>query len=84
MPAKITTDKSIGNQNLVAFISTVEKIISKPHRPFSNFRDLLEKIRALHFFHSSRPLDIVRKQMGEDRLRDRDRKTAEEKEAAMT
>jgi len=49
--------------------------------PFEDFRNFLEEIRTLHFLDGRRPRDVVRKQMREDSLTNRDAQaTKEEKE----
>jgi len=50
--------------------------------PLERFWNLLEEIRALNFLLRRTPRHVVRKQMREDRLCQRDGETTGEKEAA--
>jgi hypothetical protein len=51
--------------------------------PLGDLRDLLEEVGPLDFLLGRAPGDVVGEQVGEDRLRKRDRQSAEEEEAIV-
>lgn len=51
--------------------------------PLRDLWDLLEEIRSLDFLLRRTPRDVVREQVCEDRLGERDRETAKEEEAIV-
>ena len=55
----------------------------EPREPeaLEDLGDFLEEIRPLNFFLCCAPRHVVREAVGQDRLRDRDRESAEEEEA---
>lgn len=88
MLAIIRIDAPIGNQNLDTRQTAPRQYHHRDRGacvcvPLHNLGYLLEKVGALNLLHSRRPLDIVREQVGKDRLGHRDRKTAKEKEAVV-
>ena len=83
-PAISTTDTANGNQNLYTSPSANNDDKNKRRIVFSPPQDLghlLEEIRSLDFLLRRRPRHVVRKQMSQHGLPDRDAQSSKEKEA---